>query len=60
MEKHINLPLKETDIRQFKAGDFVYLTGVIYTARDAAHKRMKEALDRGEQRPIEIEGSVIY
>ena len=60
MEIHINLPLKETDIRQFKAGDFVYLTGVIYTARDAAHKRMKEALDRGEQLPIEIEGSVIY
>lgn len=60
MEKHIKLPLKETDIKELQAGDSVYLTGVIYTARDAAHKRMQEALDAGKELPIEIEGSVIY
>jgi len=43
-----------------KAGDYVYLTGTIYTARDAAHKRMDEALDRGEALPFDIEGSIIY
>lgn len=60
MEKHINLPLTKQDIKELHAGDYVYLTGEIYTARDAAHKRMKEALDRGEKLPVEITGSVIY
>ena len=43
-----------------RAGDYVYLTGIIYTARDAAHKRMQETLERGEALPIELEGNVIY
>lgn len=60
MEKHINLPLTKQDIKELHAGDYVYLTGEIYTARDAAHKRMKETLDRGEKLPVEIKGSVIY
>lgn len=59
-KRMLKLPLKEKDIEELKAGDYVYLTGVIYTARDAAHKRMKEALDRGEELPIRIDGSVIY
>ncbi len=59
-KRMLKLPLKEKDIEELKAGDYVYLTGVIYTARDAAHKRMKEALDRGEELPVRIDGSVIY
>ena len=43
-----------------KAGDYVYITGTIYTARDAAHKRMQEALDAGEPLPIEMKDNVIY
>lgn len=60
MEKHITLPLCEENIKDLKAGDYVYLSGVIYTARDAAHKRMDEALDRGEKLPIDMEGNTIY
>ncbi len=60
MEKHLQLPLKESDIAQLKMGDYVYLSGIIHTARDAAHKRMYEALLAGESLPIEIAGSVIY
>ena len=60
MEKHIQAPLLEEEIRDLKAGDYVYLTGTIYTARDAAHKRMQEAMDRGEELPVSIEGNIIY
>lgn len=60
MERYLKLPLREQDIRELHAGDYVYLTGEMYTARDAAHKRMKETLDRGEELPVEIKGSVIY
>ena len=44
MEKYINAPLKDETIRELKSGDYVYITGTIYTARDAAHKRMYEAM----------------
>ncbi len=47
-------------IESLKAGDLVLISGVIYTARDAAHKRIVEALDRGEKPPIELKGQVIY
>ena len=60
MSKEIRLPLTEETIAGLRAGDHVRLTGVIYTARDAAHKRMIEALDRGEPLPIDIKGAVIY
>ena len=60
MEKHIQAPLLENEIRDLKAGDYVYITGTLYTARDAAHKRMQEALDRGEALPFDIQGQVIY
>lgn len=60
MEKHITVPFDKETAMSLKAGDYVYLTGVIYTARDAAHKRMDEVLDRGEKLPIDIEGNVIY
>ena len=60
MNRHINVPMTKEKAASLKAGDYVYLTGTIYTARDAAHKRMDEALDRGEALPFDIEGSIIY
>lgn len=60
MKKQIKVPLSREDVLSLKAGDYVYLTGTVYTARDAAHKRMQEALDRGEELPFDIRGNVIY
>jgi fumarate hydratase subunit beta len=53
-------PLTEEDTRQLKSGDIVYLNGVIYTARDAAHKRLVELIEKGEELPFDLKGSVIY
>ena len=60
MEKKITLPLTEEIARSLKAGDRVYLTGIIYTSRDAGHKRMCEALAAGEQLPIDPMNATIY
>lgn len=60
MEKHIKLPLTKDVTSTLRAGDYVYLDGIIYTARDAAHKRMDETLAKGEALPINIEGNTIY
>lgn len=60
MDKHINAPLTDEDVKSLKAGDYVYITGTIYTARDAAHLRMDEALDRNEALPIEMAHNIIY
>lgn len=60
MEREIQVPVTREEARQLKAGDYVYITGTIYTARDAAHKRMQETLDRGEELPFSIKGNVIY
>ena len=60
MEKHITVPFDKETAKSLKAGDYVYLTGVIYTARDAAHKRMDESLNNGDKFPIDIDGNVIY
>lgn len=60
MEKKITTPLRDEDINQLKAGDRVLLSGVIYAARDAAHKRMHEALEKGQTLPIDIRNQVIY
>ena len=60
MERHINVPFDADIVKELKAGDYVYPTGTIYTARDAAHKRMYEALQNGEALPFDIEGNVIY
>jgi fumarate hydratase subunit beta len=56
----IQLPLKDADLERLHAGDHVLLSGVIYSARDAAHKRMIAALEKGEQLPIDVRGQVIY
>ncbi|MEG1346383.1 MAG: fumarate hydratase C-terminal domain-containing protein, partial [Acidaminococcaceae bacterium] len=58
--KYITTPLTDEVIKTLKAGDSVRITGPIYTARDAAHKRMTEALARGEKLPIDVRGNVIY
>ncbi len=60
MEKHIRLPLTEETARSLHAGDTVYLTGTIYTSRDAGHKRMCEALEKGQTLPFDPADSVIY
>jgi fumarate hydratase subunit beta len=60
MEKHIHAPLVEEEIKDLKAGDYVYITGTIYTARDAAHKRMYEALAENKKLPIDMKDNVIY
>jgi fumarate hydratase subunit beta len=56
----LTTPLTNEDTKKLKAGDKVLLNGVIYTARDAAHKRLVELLEKGEELPFDIEGSVIY
>lgn len=56
----IQTPLTEETARQLKAGDNVLLSGIIYTGRDAAHKRMIEALDRGESLPVDLKDQIIY
>ena len=60
MERHITLPLTEETARSLHAGDTVYLTGEIYTSRDAGHKRMCEALARGEELPFDPMNATIY
>ena len=60
MDRHITAPFNKEVAAQLKAGDYVYITGTIYTARDAAHKRMSEALQKQEQLPINMENNVIY
>ena len=61
MEKRIiHVPFSKDEIKDLKAGDYVYLYGTIYSARDAAHKRMSDALDRGEELPFDIRGNVVY
>ena len=60
MEKYITAPFRKEKLADLKAGDYVYISGVIYTARDAAHKRMQETLDRKEKLPMELEGNLIY
>ena len=60
MEKHIKAPISKEVSRKLRAGDYVYITGTIYTARDAAHKRMQETLDRGEELLLKMENNVIY
>ncbi len=56
----LETPLREEDVRQLRIGDRVFISGVIYTARDTAHRRFLEAIDRGEKPPLDPEGQVIY
>jgi fumarate hydratase subunit beta len=58
--KDIRTPLTDTDIESLKSGDRVRITGVIYTARDAAHGRLMPLMEKGERLPIDVKGSIIY
>jgi len=58
--RKVTLPLTDETLKELRAGDNLLLTGVIYVGRDAAHKRMVEALDKGQPLPIDIRGQVIY
>ena len=60
MDKKIQAPISNEDANSLRAGDYVYITGTIYTARDAAHKRMYEALEKNQQLPIEMANNIIY
>ena len=60
MEQHIQAPMSREDAKKLRAGDYVYITGTIYTARDAAHKRMQETLEKNEALPLEMAGNLIY
>lgn len=60
MIKNITTPLTEDKIKDLKAGDMVTITGTIYTARDAAHKRLVELINKGAQLPLELKGQIIY
>ncbi|ADV45628.1 Fe-S-containing hydro-lyase [Nitratifractor salsuginis] len=59
-EYHMTTPLTDEDVEKLEAGDIVYLNGTIYTARDAAHKRLVDLIEKGEQLPFDLKGSVIY
>ena len=58
--KRVETPLTDEAVESLHAGDNVLLSGVVYTARDAAHKRLVELLDKGEPLPFDIRGQVIY
>jgi fumarate hydratase subunit beta len=60
MSKKITLPLNDEILKDLRVGDNLLLTGVVYTARDAAHKRMLEALDQGKPLPFDVKGATIY
>ena len=60
MDRYIQVPISKEDAKSLKAGDYVYLTGTVYSARDAAHKRMQETMDEGKSLPLEIKDTVIY
>jgi len=59
-EYHLTTPLSDADVEQLKPGDVVFVSGHIYTARDAAHKRLVEALDAGESLPFDLKGALVY
>lgn len=60
MEKHLSLPLPEKEIKELEIGDYVYLSGTLYTARDAAHKRMVEEYEKTGKFPFPLGGQIIY
>ena len=60
MDRYMQAPLDKEEVKALEAGYYVYITGTIYTARDAAHLRMSEALDRGEELPIDLNNNIIY
>ena len=60
MEKYIKAPLEKEIVKTLRAGEYVYITGTIYTARDAAHKRMDETLREGKKLPVPLKDEIVY
>ena len=60
MDRQIEAPFGEETAKELNSGDYVYITGTIYTARDAAHKRMYEALKQGEELPFDLKNNLVY
>ncbi len=60
VDKHIKTPITEEITKELHAGDYVFITGIIYTARDAAHKRMYESMIKGEKIPFNLTDNIIY
>ena len=60
MEKYINAPITSKELAELKYGDYVYITGTIYTARDAAHKRMDDSINNKEELPVNLKNNIIY
>ena len=60
MTKYIHAPLIQSETDELHSGDYVYITGTIYVARDAAHKRIFDAMQKGEDIPIPLEDNIIY
>lgn len=60
MKKTLTTPVTSEDLKDLKAGDDVYITGYVYTARDAAHARLVDLLNEGKELPIDLEGAIIY
>ena len=60
MEKYIKAPLEKEIVKTLRAGDYVYITGTIYTARDAAHKRMDETVREGKELPVPLKDEIVY
>ncbi len=60
MKKYLEMPFTKEKFKELNAGDYVYISGVIYTARDAAHKRMYEAFHNGEELPLDLQDKIIY
>ncbi len=60
MDRYIKAPLSDEDAKSLKSGDYVYITGTIYSARDAAHKRMYESIEKNENLPIIMKNNIIY
>ena len=60
MDRYITLPASKDELKDLRSGDYVYISGTVYTARDAAHKRMYEALAENKELPFDVKGNVIY
>ena len=60
MDRYIKAPDSAEECKSLRAGDYVYITGTIYTARDAAHKRLYEALNENKELPLEMNNNIIY
>lgn len=60
MDRYLEFPFTKDKMKNLRSGDYVYISGIIYTARDAAHKRMYETLHNGEQLPIDLRDNLIY